>query len=138
MRKYAVKEDTAKILKEVEYDWKYKYFYANDYGLSHISECGEMLITENKGALYDVNGEFGIEEGEALPAPTLQEVVDWLWTEAKIWVNVDLTYGGFAGNLKILLDDEEGGILETEYIHGENYKTVTEENIKKALSILEQ
>lgn len=134
MRKYAVKEDTAKILKEVKYDWKHKYFYANDYGLSHISECGEILTTENKGLLYDVNGEFGIEKGKALPAPTLQEVVDWLWTEAKIWVNVDVDQDGFAGNLKVPLGVDE--ILETEYIHGDDHKTVTEENIKKALGIL--
>lgn len=134
MRKYAVKEDTAKILKEVEYDWKYEYFYVEDFGLSYISDCGEMLITKNKGVLYDVNGEFGIAKGEALPAPTLQEVVDWLWTEAKIWINVDVNQDGFAGNLKVLLFGYE--ILETEYIHGDDHKTVIEENIKKALGIL--
>lgn len=94
----------AKLLQEKEISIRSKFFYTENFGLCSLSEDGEFLYiychpeTNKFEVFYDCNGTF--EEGVRYFAPTVGEVVDWIYENHEVWINVNITrYGKFYCNI---------------------------------------
>ena len=103
-----VRIETAKLLSDKKIELFSDKFYTDKFGLCHLGEEGETLhihchpMTNEYEVNYDVNGEF--EEGQRYYAPTIAEVVMWLYENHGIWISVEsaIIFGEWYFNYKYL------------------------------------
>lgn len=86
----------AKLLQEKGISIRSEFFYTENFGLCSLNEDGEFLYiychpeTNKFEVFYDCNGTF--EEGVRHFAPTVGEVVDWIYENHGVWIYCDETF----------------------------------------------
>ncbi len=82
----------AKLLKEKEFEGNYSYFYTSPnskmFGIDEHHRHYPIINTPKK--LYTLGENVALNIENVYPAPTIAEVVMWIYKKYNIWISVDL------------------------------------------------